>query len=80
MDFKCHSICRESCLETANSIFANPYIFSQRLDVNSVLKDKTGALISFKYSGIIGMTPEVGAVLGGAPEAKSTHFGNIGRY
>jgi len=27
-----------------------------RLDVNSVLKDKSGAIISYKYSGIIQMT------------------------
>jgi Protein of unknown function (DUF3237) len=28
-----------------------------RLDVNSVLKDKSGAIISYKYSGIIDMKP-----------------------
>ena len=51
----------------------------QRLDVNSVLKDKSGAIISYKYSGIITLTPEIGAVLGGTPDAKTTDFGNIGK-
>jgi len=48
-----------------------------RLDVNSVLKDKSGAVISYKYSGIITLTPAIGAVLGGATDAKSTDFGNV---
>jgi len=48
-----------------------------RLDVTSVLKDKTGSVISFKYSGIITLTPEIGAVLGGSKDAKTTEFGNI---
>lgn len=47
-----------------------------RLDVNSILKDKSGAVISYKYSGIIRVTPEVGAVLGGAKEAMTTKFGD----
>ena len=47
--------------------------------MNSVLKDKSGAIISYKYSGIITLTPAIGAVLGGAADAKSTDFGNIGK-
>lgn len=47
-----------------------------RLEVNSVLKDKSGAMISYKYSGIINVTPGVGAVLSGHPEAKTTEFGD----
>ncbi|TVY51022.1 hypothetical protein LCER1_G005693 [Lachnellula cervina] len=48
-----------------------------RLDVNSILKDKSGAVISYKYSGIITVTPAIGAVLAGAADAKSTDFGNV---
>jgi hypothetical protein len=47
-----------------------------RLEVNSILKDKSGALISYKYSGIINITPGVAAVLGGNPDAKTTEFGD----
>ncbi|KAG9235657.1 hypothetical protein BJ875DRAFT_440168 [Amylocarpus encephaloides] len=48
-----------------------------RLDVSSILKDKSGAIISYKYSGIITLSPEIGAVLGGSPDAKTTDFGNV---
>ncbi|KAH8663109.1 hypothetical protein BGZ60DRAFT_81476 [Tricladium varicosporioides] len=48
-----------------------------RLDVNSVLKDSSGGFIGYKYSGIITLTPEIGAVLTDKPEAKTTDFGNV---
>ena len=39
-------------------------------------RDKTtGGLIYINYTGVVEITPEVGAVLGGKPEAKSTEFG-----
>ncbi len=38
--------------------------------------DKSGTILSFKYSGIIDITPGVGAVLSGDPSAKTTPFGN----
>ena len=47
-----------------------------RLDVNSVLKDKSGALVKFTYSGIIALTAPTGAVLGGSADAKTTDFGD----
>jgi len=47
-----------------------------RLDVTSILKDKSGATLSFKYSGILTMTAELRAVLSGSPDAKTTGFGN----
>jgi len=47
-----------------------------RLDVNSVLKDKSGAIISYKYSGIIELTPGSAAVLTGNKDAKTTDFGD----
>jgi len=48
-----------------------------RLDVNSVLKDKSGAIISYRYSGIIDMKPGPTAVLTGRSDAKTTDFGDI---
>lgn len=49
-----------------------------RLNVRSVLIDSsTGALIAFKYTGIVTMTPGPAAVLGGLPGAKTTEFGDI---
>lgn len=42
------------------------------------MKDKSGAVISYKYSGIITLTPAIGAVLTGAADAKTTDFGNVG--
>jgi hypothetical protein len=43
-----------------------------------VLKDKSGALIKFTYSGIIDLTPATAAVLLGSPDAKTTEFGDAG--
>ncbi|KAK2626888.1 hypothetical protein QTJ16_004063 [Diplocarpon rosae] len=48
-----------------------------RLEVNSILSDKSGAFISYKYSGIIKVTPEIGAVLAGDPLARTTSFGDV---
>jgi len=48
-----------------------------RLDVNSVLKDKSGAIISYRYSGIIDMKPGPTAVLTGRSDAKTTDFGDV---
>ena len=48
-----------------------------RLDVNSVIKDnKTSAVIGFKYTGIINVTPEVVKVLTAPADAKTTPFGD----
>ena len=47
-----------------------------RLDVNSVLKDKSGAVISYRYSGIIAVTPATGLALSFSPDAKTTEFGD----
>jgi len=51
-----------------------------RLDVNSVLKDSSGAFISFKYTGIIDVTPGVAAVFGASPDAATTPFGNACKF
>lgn len=47
-----------------------------RLDVNSILKDKSGAIISYKYSGVLNVTEGVGKVLSGSADAKTTPFGD----
>jgi hypothetical protein len=47
-----------------------------RLEVNSIVKDKSGAVINYKYTGILNVTPEVGAILSGSTDAKTTEFGD----
>lgn len=39
-------------------------------------RDKSGALVYLSYSGVVDITPELGLVLGGSPDAKTTEFGN----
>jgi Protein of unknown function (DUF3237) len=51
-----------------------------RLDVNSLLRDKSGAMIKFDYSGVIELTPPTGAALAGAEGAKTTDFGDASEY
>jgi len=51
-----------------------------RLQVTSVLTEKSGAIISYAYTGIIKLTPEIIAVLTGSPSAKTTGFGNIAAH
>ncbi|KAJ2899304.1 hypothetical protein MKZ38_003294 [Zalerion maritima] len=47
-----------------------------RLQVDSVLKDsKTDGVIKFSYAGTIDTTGPAGKVLGGAPDAATTGFG-----
>ena len=47
-----------------------------RLDVNSVVKDKGGAVLAFRYSGMLRVTKGVARVLGGSKEAATTTFGD----
>jgi hypothetical protein len=51
-----------------------------RLDVKSLLKDESGALITLNYTGHIQTTEAIFKALGGAPDAKTTEFGNICEY
>ncbi|KFY70918.1 hypothetical protein V499_08882 [Pseudogymnoascus sp. VKM F-103] len=51
-----------------------------RLDVKSLLKDESGALITLNYTGHIQTTEAIFKVLGGAPDAKTTEFGNISTH
>ena len=39
-------------------------------------RDNSGALVYLSYSGVVDITPELGLILGGSPDAKTTAFGN----
>lgn len=43
-------------------------------------RDKSGALVYLSYSGVVDITPELGLVLGGSPDAKTTAFGNSCKF
>lgn len=48
-----------------------------RLNAHGVVKDKeSGAMVYLNYSGVVDITPELGAILQGHEDAKSTEFGN----
>jgi len=48
-----------------------------RLNAHGVVKDKeSGAMVYVNYSGVVDITPELGAILQGHEDAKSTEFGN----
>ncbi|KAI4098531.1 MAG: hypothetical protein L6R37_006464 [Teloschistes peruensis] len=48
-----------------------------RLNAHGVVKDKgTGGIVYLNYTGIVNITPELGMILGGDPNAKSTEFGD----
>jgi hypothetical protein len=48
-----------------------------RLNVDSLLKDKSGALIKYSYTGVINMSAGSGAALSGHKDAKTTAFGDV---
>lgn len=37
-------------------------------------------MIYLNYTGIVDITPELGAILGGSPDAKTTPFGNSCKF
>ena len=47
-----------------------------RLDVTSVARDESGALLRFSYNGVVGMTGAEGKVIRGDDNATTTGFGN----
>ncbi|KAH6998054.1 hypothetical protein BGZ61DRAFT_11616 [Ilyonectria robusta] len=47
-----------------------------RLDVTSVARDATGALLRFNYNGVVGMTGDEGKIIRGDVNATTTGFGN----
>jgi len=51
-----------------------------RLEVSSLLKDKSGAFVRFDYSGVVPLTGPAGKVLGGAADAKTTEQGEICKF
>ncbi|KAA6410794.1 MAG: hypothetical protein FRX48_05104 [Lasallia pustulata] len=46
--------------------------FHMRLNAHQVIKGKSGSMIYLNYTGVVDITPELGAILGGIPDAKST--------
>ena len=61
---------------------ANDYIHNDpgnkhmRLDAHGQVKDKSGAMLYLNYTGVVAITPELGAILSGKEGAKSTEFGD----
>ncbi|KFY09258.1 hypothetical protein V491_08298 [Pseudogymnoascus sp. VKM F-3775] len=51
-----------------------------RLDVKSLLKDESGALITLYYTGHVETTEAIVKALTGAPDAKTVDFGNISTH
>ena len=50
---------------------------TMRLDAHAVVKDKRlGANVYAHYTGLVNITPELGLILQGKEEAKSTEFGD----
>ncbi|MCJ1241297.1 hypothetical protein MMC14_009301 [Varicellaria rhodocarpa] len=48
-----------------------------RLKAHGVVKDRSlGSLLFLNYTGVVDMTPELGMILSGHPDAKTTDFGN----
>ena len=39
-------------------------------------RDKSGGVVYLNYTGIVDITPELGAILSQKPDAKTTEFGN----
>ncbi|KAK4692069.1 RNA polymerase I-specific transcription initiation factor RRN6, partial [Lecanoromycetidae sp. Uapishka_2] len=61
----------------ADYIHVDPSSTHMRLNAHGAVKDKiSGGLIYLNYTGIVGITPALGAILGGSPDAKSTPFGD----
>jgi len=46
-----------------------------RLEVQSLARDKTGALVRFNYTGTVSLTGAAGKVLRAEVDAKTTDFG-----
>ena len=48
-----------------------------RLNAHAVVKDKSsGATVYLNYTGVVNITPALGAILSGNPDAKSTEYGD----
>ncbi|KAI4125977.1 MAG: hypothetical protein LQ347_005158 [Umbilicaria vellea] len=60
----------------ADYIHNDPSGKHMRLNAHGVIKDKSGSMIYLNYTGVVDSTPELGAILGGSPDAKTTPFGN----
>ena len=64
----------------ADYIKADPDGKHVRLEVQSLLKDKSGAFVRFNYTGTIGMEGPNGKVLRGEADAASTEHGDACKF
>lgn len=76
------SIDAELVGHTANDyIHVDPSGKHMRLNAHGVVKDKeTGGTVYLNYLGVVNITPELGAILGGQPDAKTTEFGDSCKF
>ena len=49
---------------------------AMRLNAHAVVKDKGGSSVYINYTGVVNITPALGLILSGNPDAKSTDFGD----
>ncbi|EUC50753.1 hypothetical protein COCMIDRAFT_81025 [Bipolaris oryzae ATCC 44560] len=49
---------------------------NMRLDVRSQVKNHDGTVLAMYYKGTVKLTPSIGAILTGAPDAKTTEYGD----
>lgn len=61
----------------SDHVKVDPDFKNVRINVQAVLKNKDGSLISYSYKGIIETTPESMAIQLGSPDAKTTEYGTI---
>lgn len=57
-------------------VFCHSACELRRLKASAGRDKTTGALVYINYQGVVNITPELGAILGGNPDAKSTEFGD----
>lgn len=61
----------------SDHVHIDPSMKHVRINVQAVLKNEDGNLISYSYKGLMEITPESRKVLLGSPYAETTQFGNI---
>ena len=48
--------------------------------LTTACRDKNGGVVYLNYTGIVDITPELAAILGKKPDAKTTEFGNSCKF
>lgn len=70
------SIDAEWAVQGADFIHNDPDGKHMRLNAHGAVKDKSGSAIYMNYTGVVNITPALGLILGGSPDAKTTEFGD----